>query len=70
MLGKSNSKNMLILFWLTRKLFITHFKILEGYITEELNCLLFYKQVQETQAEPTCLLKKTKTTKNQKPLGC
>lgn len=59
MLGKTNSKNILILFWLTSKLFITHFKILEGYITKfELYCLLFYNQVQETQIEPTCLLKK------------
>lgn len=35
---------------------------------QELYCLLFYKQVQETQVEPTCLLKKTQ--KNQKPETC
>lgn len=56
---------MLILFWLTSKLFIIHFKILEGYIMEsELYCLLFNNQVQETQVEPTYLLKKKKTTRN------
>lgn len=59
MLGKNNSKDMLDLFWLTSKLFITPFKILEGYIMEsKLYCLLFYSQVQETQVEPECLLEK------------
>jgi len=61
---------MLILFWLTSKLFIKPFNILEGYITESgLYCLLFYNQVQETQVEPTCSLKKNKNP-NQKPLYC
>lgn len=59
---------MLILFWLTSKLFITHFKILEGYIMEsELYCLLFYNQVQETQVEPMCLLKKKKNNRKAQP---
>lgn len=59
MLGKNNSKDMLDLFWLISKLFITPFKILEGYIMEsKLYCLLFYSQVQETQVEPECLLEK------------
>lgn len=59
MLGKNNSKDMLDLFWFTSKLFITPFKILEGYIMEsKLYCLLFYSQVQETQVEPECLLEK------------
>lgn len=45
-----------------------HFKILEGYIMEsELYCLLFNNQVQETQVEPTCLLKKKKQHQTQKP---
>lgn len=73
MLGKNNSKDMLDLFWLTSKLFITPFKILEGYIMEsKLYCLLFYSQVQETKAEPACLLEKTKQgkkKKNKKPSG-
>lgn len=55
---------MLGLLWLTSKLFITSFKILEGYVMEsKLHCLLFHSQVQETQVEPTCLLEK-KTHQN------
>lgn len=55
---------MLGLLWLTSKLFITPFKILEGYVMEsKLHCLLFHSQVQETQVEPTCLLEKKTTPK-------
>lgn len=42
---------------------------MEGYITEELYCPLFYKQVQETQAEPTCLLKKNQNNQNPETSG-
>lgn len=50
---------MLVLLWLTSKLFITPFKILEGYVMEsKLHCPLFHSQMQETQVGPTCLLEK------------